>query len=63
MNKLKKLSLIFILITLAMSVLSIVTLNGFFIFCGISSFSLSLFYVYLNKARQTFKKDLLENLK
>jgi hypothetical protein len=63
MNKLKKLSFIFISITLAMSVLSIVTLNGFFIFGGIASFSLALFYVYLNKARQTFKKDLLENLK
>jgi hypothetical protein len=63
MNKLKKLSLIFISITLALSILSIVTLNGFFIFGGIASLSLSLFYVYLNKARQTFKKDLLENLK
>jgi hypothetical protein len=46
-----------------MSILSIVTLNGLFIFGGIASFSLSLFYVYLNKARKTFKKDLLENLK
>jgi hypothetical protein len=46
-----------------MSILSIVTLNGLFIYGGIASFSLSLFYVYLNKARKTFKKDLLENLK
>ena len=63
MNKLKKLSFIFISITFFMSILSVVTLNGFFIFGGIASFTLSLFYVYLNKARQTFKKDLLENLK
>jgi hypothetical protein len=63
MNKLKKLSLIFISITFVMSVLSLVTLNGFFIFGGIASFTLSLFYVYLNKARRTFKKDLLDNLK
>jgi Flp pilus assembly protein TadB len=68
MNKLKKLSLISILITFIMSVLSIltlkiVTLNGFFIFGGITSFALALFYVYLNRARQTFKKDLLDNLK
>ena len=63
MNKLKKLSLIFISVTFVMSVLSLVTLNVFFIIGGIASFSLSLFYVYLNKARKTFKKDLLENLK
>jgi hypothetical protein len=63
MNKLKKMSLIFISITFVMSVLSLVTLNGFFIFGGIASFALSLFYVYLNKARRTFKKDLLDNLK
>ena len=63
MNKLKKLSLIFISITFAMSILSLVTLNVFFIIGGIASFLLSLFYVYLNKARKTFKKDLLDNLK
>jgi hypothetical protein len=63
MNKLKKLSLIFISITFVMSILSIVTLNGFFIFGGVASFVLALFYVYLNKARQTFKKDLLDHLK
>jgi len=63
MNKLKKLSFLFISITLALSVLSIITLNRFFIFGGIASFFLALFYVYLNKARQTFKRDLLENLK
>jgi hypothetical protein len=63
MNKLKKLSLIFISITFVMSVLSLVTLSMFFIFGGIASFALSLFYVYLNKARRTFKKDLLDNLK
>lgn len=63
MNKLKKLSLIFISITFVMSILSLVTLNVFFIIGGIASFLLSLFYVYLNKARKTFKKDLLDNLK
>jgi hypothetical protein len=63
MNKLKKMSLIFISVTFAMSILSLVTLNVFFIIGGIASFSLSLFYVYLNKARKTFKKDLLDNLK
>ncbi len=63
MNKLKKLSLIFISITFVMSILSLVTLNIFFIIGGLASFALSLFYVYLNKARKTFKKDLLDNLK
>ncbi|MEJ7642767.1 MAG: hypothetical protein WKF36_11345 [Candidatus Nitrosocosmicus sp.] len=63
MNKLKKLSLIFISITFVMSILSLVTLNVFFIIGGIASFSLSFFYVYLNRARKTFKKDLLDNLK
>lgn len=63
MNKLKKLSLIFISITFVMSILSLATLNIFFIIGGIASFALSLFYVYLNKARKTFKKDLLDNLK
>ncbi len=63
MNKLKKLSLIFISITFVMSILSLVTLNIFFIVGGLASFALSLFYVYLNKARKTFKKDLLDNLK
>ncbi len=63
MNKLKKLSLISISITFVMSILSIVTLNGFFIFGGIASFALALFYVYLIKARKTFNKDLVENLK
>ena len=63
MNKLKKLSLIFISITFVMSVLSLVTLSVFFIIGGIASFALALFYVYLNKARKTFKKHLLDNLK
>jgi hypothetical protein len=48
---------------LSILTLKIVTLNGFFIFGGITSFALALFYVYLNRARQTFKKDLLDNLK
>lgn len=68
MNKLKKLSLISILITFVMSLLSVVTLkivplNGFFIFGAIASFALALFYMYLIRARQTFNKDLLDNLK
>ncbi len=63
MSKLKRLSLIFVLVALAMSILSISTLNTFFILGGIVIFSLALFYTYLNKARKTFKKDVLENLK
>lgn len=63
MNKLKKLTLIFVLVTLIMAIFSILTFKGFFIFGGIASFSLSVFYLYLNRARQTFKKDLLESMK
>lgn len=63
MNKLKKISLIFILTTFVMSVLSLLTRNEFFIFGGVASFAMALFYVYLNRARQTFKKDVLEAMK
>jgi 1,4-dihydroxy-2-naphthoate octaprenyltransferase len=63
MSKLKRLSLIFVAIAFAMSILSISTLNTFFIIGGIVSFSIALFYTYINKARKTFKKDVLENLK
>jgi hypothetical protein len=63
MNKLKKISLIFIFITLTIAILALVTLNGIFIIGGISSFVMAVFYLYLNRARQTFRKDLLDTLK
>ncbi|HSA75372.1 MAG TPA: hypothetical protein VLE21_04220 [Candidatus Nitrosocosmicus sp.] len=63
MNKLKKISLIFIFITLTIATLALVTLNGIFIIGGISSFAMAVFYLYLNRARQTFRKDLLDTLK
>ena len=63
MNKLKKISLIFVLITLTIAILALVTLNGIFIIGGISSFVMAVFYLYLNRARQTIKKDLLDTLK
>ncbi len=63
MNKLKKISLIFILSTFVISLLSLVTLNAFFIVGGVASFVMALFYLYLQRARQTFKKDLLDAMK
>lgn len=63
MNKLKKISLIFILSTFVISLLALVTLNTFFIVGGVASFVMALFYLYLHRARQTFKKDLLDAMK
>jgi hypothetical protein len=63
MNKLKKITMIFIINTLIISVLAIFTLNYIFIIGGVASFAMATFYSYLNKARQTFKRDLLENMK
>jgi hypothetical protein len=63
MNKLKKISLIFILSTFVISLLALVTLNAFFIVVGVASFVMALFYLYLQRARQTFKKDLLDAMK
>lgn len=63
MNKLKKISLIFILSTFVISLLALVTLNALFILGGVASFVMALFYLYLQRARQTFKKDLLDGMK
>jgi 4-hydroxybenzoate polyprenyltransferase len=63
MNKLKKISLIFILSTFVISLIALVTLNAFFIVSGVASFMMALFYLYLQRARQTFKKDLLDAMK
>lgn len=63
MNKLKKISLIFIFITLTIAIFALVTLNTIFIIGGISSFVMAVFYLYLNRARRSFRKDLLDTLK
>ena len=63
MNKLKKISLIFSFITLTIAILALATLNAIFIVGAASSFVMAVFYLYLNRARQTFKKDLLDALK
>ncbi len=63
MNKLKKISLIFSFVTLTIAILALVTLNAIFIIGAVSSFVMAVFYLYLNRARQTFKKDLLDTLK
>ena len=63
MNKLKKISLIFILSTFVISVLALVTLNALVIVGGVASFVMALFYLYLQRARQSFKKDLLDAMK
>jgi len=63
MNKLKKLSLIFIINTLVIALLALVTLNVIFIIGGVASFVMALFYLYLQRARQSFKKDLLDAMK
>lgn len=63
MNKLKKITMIFIINTLIISLLAVFTLNYIFIIGGIASFAVAAFYLYLNKARQTFKRDLLDNMK
>ena len=63
MNKLKKISLIFILSTLVIALLAILTLNALFIVGGVASFVMALFYLYLQRARQSFKKDLLDAMK
>ncbi len=63
MNKLKKISLIFIFITLIIAIFALVTVNTFFIIGGISSFVMAVFYLYLNHARGSFRKDLLDTLK
>jgi len=62
-NKLKKITMIFIINTLIISLLAMFTLNYIFIIGGIASFAVAFFYLYLNKARQTFKRDLLDNMK
>jgi 4-hydroxybenzoate polyprenyltransferase len=63
MNKLKKMSLIFISITFVIALLALVTLNALFIVGGVASFVMALFYLYLQRARQLFKKDLLDAMK
>ena len=63
MNKLKKISLIFTLSTLVIALLAILTLNALFIVGGVASFVMALFYLYLQRARQSFKKDLLDAMK
>ncbi|HKO64743.1 MAG TPA: hypothetical protein VJU13_06035 [Candidatus Nitrosocosmicus sp.] len=63
MNKLKKISLIFILSTLVIALLAILTLNALFMVGGVASFVMALFYLYLQRARQSFKKDLLDAMK
>jgi len=55
--------MIFIINTLIISLLAMFTLNYIFIIGGIASFAVAFFYLYLNKARQTFKRDLLDNMK
>ncbi len=63
MNKLKKISLIFILSTFIISLLALVTLNALFIVGGVASFVMALYYLYLQRARQSFKQDLLDAMK
>ena len=63
MNKLKKISLIFSFVTLTIAVLALVTLNAIFMIGGVTSFVMAIFYIYLNRARQSFKRDLLDTLK
>ena len=63
MNKLKKISLIFTLSTFVIALLALVTLNALFIVGGVASFVMALFYLYLQRARQSFKKDLLDTMK
>lgn len=63
MNKLKKITMIFVINTLIISLLSVFTLNYIFIIGGLASFAMSVFYLHLNRARQTFKRDLLDNMK
>jgi hypothetical protein len=63
MNKLKKITIIFIINTLIVSLLAVITLNYIFIVGGIASFAIASFYLYLNKARQTFKRDLIDNMR
>ena len=63
MNKLKKISLIFTLSTLVIALLAILTLNALFMVGGVASFVMTLFYLYLQRARQSFKKDLLDAMK
>jgi len=63
MNKLKKISLIFISSTFVIALLALVTLNALFIVGGVASFVLALYYLYLQRARQSFKKDLLDAMK
>jgi len=63
MNKLKKISLIFILSTFVIALLALVTLNALFIVSGVASFVMALYYLYLQRARQSFKKDFLDAMK
>ena len=63
MNKLKKISLIFTLSTFVIALLALVTLNALFIVGGVASFVMALFYLYLQRARQSFRKDLLDAMK
>ena len=63
MNKLKKISLIFSFVTLTIAVLALVTLNAIYMIGGVASFVMAIFYLYLNRARQSFKRDLLDTLK
>lgn len=55
--------MIFVINTLIISLLAIFTLNYIFIIGGLASFAMSVFYLHLNRARQTFKRDLLDNMK
>jgi 4-hydroxybenzoate polyprenyltransferase len=63
MNKLKKISLIFISSTFVIALFALVTLNALFIVSGVASFVMALYYLYLQRARQSFKKDFLDAMK
>ncbi len=63
MNKLKKISLIFISSTFVIALLALVTLNVLFIVSGVASFVMALYYLYIQRARQSFKKDFLDAMK
>ena len=63
MNKLKKISLIFISSTFVIALLALVTLNALFIVGGVASFVMALYYLYLQRAIQSIKKDLFDSIK
>lgn len=63
MNKLKRMSIIFIIITAIMGALSVITKSGLFIFGTLASLAVAITYTYLHTARKKIRKDVLEEFK